>query len=66
MKFAVCGSREKMVSAAFMRKYIHVAKIIKPVLTQESAAYIAEEYSCLRSQDSMGSDTARVSLPVGR
>lgn len=50
-----------MVSAAFMRKYIHVAKIIKPVLTQESAAYIAEEYSRLRSQDSMSSDTARVS-----
>lgn len=48
-----------------MRKYIHVAKIIKPILTQESAAYIAEEYSCLRSQDSMGLDTARVSLPVG-
>lgn len=50
-----------MVSAAFMRKYIHVAKIIKPILTQESAAYIAEEYSRLRSQDSMSSDTARVS-----
>lgn len=62
----VCGSREKMVSAAFMRKYIHVAKIIKPVLTQESAAYIAEEYSRLRSQDSMSSDTARVSPPRGR
>ena len=61
----VCGSREKMVSAAFMRKYIHVAKIIKPVLTQESAAYIAEEYSRLRSQDSMSSDTARVSPPSG-
>ena len=61
----VCGSREKMVSAAFMRKYIHVAKIIKPVLTQESAAYIAEEYSRLRSQDSMSSDTARVSPPAG-
>lgn len=54
-----------MVSAAFMRKYIHVAKIIKPALTQESAAYIAEEYSRLRSQDSMSSDTARVSPPSG-
>lgn len=50
-----------MVSAAFMKKYIHVAKIIKPVLIPESAAYIAEEYSRLRSQDSMSSDTARVS-----
>ncbi|KAM7318714.1 hypothetical protein ACRRTK_021826 [Alexandromys fortis] len=52
--------KERMVSAAFMKKYIHVAKIIKPVLTPESAAYIAEEYSRLRSQDSMSSDTARV------
>ncbi|KAK2113849.1 MCM DNA helicase complex subunit [Saguinus oedipus] len=66
MEFTVCGSREKMVNAAFMKKYIHVAKIIKPVLTQESAAYIAEEYSRLRSQDSMSSDTARSSDPGGR
>ncbi|XP_059965598.1 DNA replication licensing factor MCM3 [Mesoplodon densirostris] len=58
--------KEKMVSAAFMRKYIHVAKIIKPVLTEESAAYIAEEYSCLRSQDSMSSDTARTSPVTAR
>ncbi|XP_060019061.1 DNA replication licensing factor MCM3 isoform X2 [Lagenorhynchus albirostris] len=58
--------KEKMVSAAFMRKYIHVAKIIKPILTQESAAYIAEEYSCLRSQDSMSSDTARTSPVTAR
>lgn len=54
-----------MVNAAFMKKYIHVAKIIKPILTQESATYIAEEYSRLRSQDSMSSDTARVS-PQGQ
>ncbi|XP_070312419.1 DNA replication licensing factor MCM3 isoform X3 [Odocoileus virginianus] len=58
--------KERMVSAAFMRKYIHVAKIIKPVLTQESAAYIAEEYSRLRSQDSMSSDTARTSPVTAR
>lgn len=58
--------REKMVSAAFMKKYIHVAKIIKPTLTQESAAYIAEEYSRLRSQDSMSSDTARTSPVTAR
>lgn len=45
----------------FMRKYIHVAKMIKPVLTQESASYIAEEYSRLRSQSQMNSDIARVS-----
>lgn len=53
--------REKIVSMEFMRKYIHVAKMIKPVLTQESADYIAEEYSRLRSQNQMNSDIARVS-----
>ncbi|XP_004628339.1 DNA replication licensing factor MCM3 [Octodon degus] len=58
--------KEKMVSAAFMKKYIHVARILKPVLTQESAAYIAEEYSRLRSQDRMSSDTARTSPVTAR
>uniref|UniRef100_A0A5F4WF52 DNA replication licensing factor MCM3 n=1 Tax=Callithrix jacchus TaxID=9483 RepID=A0A5F4WF52_CALJA len=58
--------KEKMVNAAFMKKYIHMAKIIKPVLTQESAAYIAEEYSRLRSQDSMSSDTTRTSPVTAR
>ncbi|EPQ19556.1 DNA replication licensing factor MCM3 [Myotis brandtii] len=58
--------KEKMVSAAFMKKYIHVAKIIKPILTHESATYIAEEYSRLRSQDSMSSDTARTSPVTAR
>ncbi|XP_006211600.3 DNA replication licensing factor MCM3 isoform X3 [Vicugna pacos] len=58
--------KEKMVSAAFMKKYIHVAKIIKPVLTQESGAHIAEEYSRLRSQDSVSSDTARTSPVTAR
>uniref|UniRef100_A0A7M4E0X8 DNA replication licensing factor MCM3 n=1 Tax=Crocodylus porosus TaxID=8502 RepID=A0A7M4E0X8_CROPO len=52
--------KEKIVSMEFMRKYIHVAKIIKPVLTEESASYIAEEYSRLRSQDQISSDVARV------
>ncbi|XP_006835772.1 PREDICTED: DNA replication licensing factor MCM3 [Chrysochloris asiatica] len=58
--------REKMVSAAFMKKYIHVAKIIRPVLTQESAAYIAEEYSRLRGQGSVSSDAARTSPVTAR
>lgn len=45
----------------FMRKYIHVAKALKPSLTREAAEYIAEEYAKLRSQDNMQSDNiARV------
>lgn len=52
--------REKTVSKEFMRKYIHVAKAVTPVLTEEAANHIAEEYSRLRSQDQMGTDIARV------
>uniref|UniRef100_A0A8C9FGX3 DNA replication licensing factor MCM3 n=2 Tax=Pavo cristatus TaxID=9049 RepID=A0A8C9FGX3_PAVCR len=58
--------KEKIVSMEFMRKYIHVAKMIKPVLTQESADYIAEEYSRLRSQNQMNSDIARTSPVTAR
>lgn len=49
------------MSKEFMRKYIHVAKAVTPVLTEEAANHIAEEYSRLRSQDQMGTDIARVS-----
>uniref|UniRef100_A0A6I8PPR7 DNA replication licensing factor MCM3 n=1 Tax=Ornithorhynchus anatinus TaxID=9258 RepID=A0A6I8PPR7_ORNAN len=58
--------REKTVSAAFMRKYIHVAKIVKPVLTPEAAGYIADEYSRLRGQDSPSDDVARTSPVTAR
>lgn len=44
-----------------MRKYIHIAKAVTPVLTEEAANHIAEEYSRLRSQEQMGADIARVS-----
>lgn len=43
-----------------MRKYIHIAKAVTPVLTEEAANHIAEEYSRLRSQEQMGADIARV------
>ncbi|XP_072436307.1 zygotic DNA replication licensing factor mcm3-like isoform X1 [Chiloscyllium punctatum] len=58
--------REKIVSMEFMRKYIHVAKIVKPVLTSEAANYIAEQYSNLRNQDQMSSDVARTSPVTAR
>ena len=53
-------SRDKVVSKEFMRKYIHIAKVLTPVLTQEAANHIAEEYTRLRSQEQMGLDIARV------
>uniref|UniRef100_A0A673G157 DNA replication licensing factor MCM3 n=1 Tax=Sinocyclocheilus rhinocerous TaxID=307959 RepID=A0A673G157_9TELE len=55
--------KEKVVTMEFIRKYIHVAKLVKPVLTQEASDYIAEEYSRLRSHDQVNSDSART-MPV--
>ncbi|XP_066532655.1 DNA replication licensing factor MCM3 [Hoplias malabaricus] len=58
--------RDRVVSKEFMRKYVHVAKAISPVLTQEAANHIAEEYSRLRNQDQLGSDIARTSPVTAR
>uniref|UniRef100_A0A4W4EFF5 DNA replication licensing factor MCM3 n=1 Tax=Electrophorus electricus TaxID=8005 RepID=A0A4W4EFF5_ELEEL len=58
------GNRRQ--SKEFMRKYIHVAKALSPVLTQEAASHIAEEYSRLRSQEQLGSDVARTSPVTAR
>ncbi|XP_072263464.1 DNA replication licensing factor MCM3 [Pyxicephalus adspersus] len=58
--------KEKIVSMEFMRKYIHVAKLFKPVLTAEAANYIAEEYSRLRNQDQLSSDVPRTSPVTAR
>ncbi|KAJ1191523.1 hypothetical protein NDU88_000839 [Pleurodeles waltl] len=57
------AKREKVVSMQFIRKYIHVAKLVKPVLSQEAADYIAEEYSKIRSHDQMNNERART-MPV--
>ena len=37
----------------FMRKYINVAKDMKPILTRAAADFIADEYSKLRNQDNL-------------
>jgi DNA replication licensing factor MCM3 len=54
-------NRDKIVSVAFMKKYIHIAKCMKPTLTDEASAAISEEYTQLRLQDTMDTDIARVS-----
>ena len=55
-------SREKIVSMQFMRKYIHIAKGMRPVLTRAASDYITEEYAKLRNQDNLGQENiARVS-----
>ncbi|XP_030577262.1 DNA replication licensing factor MCM3 [Archocentrus centrarchus] len=58
--------RDKIVSKEFMRKYIHIAKAVTPVLTEEAANHIAEEYSRLRSQEQLGADFARTSPVTAR
>lgn len=50
---------EQILSSQFMKKYIHIAKCVKPVLTEEASDIISEEYSRLRSQEAVESDAAR-------
>lgn len=46
-----------------MRKYVHLAKGIKPQLTKEAADLISEEYTKLRNQDNLETDhMARVNI----
>jgi len=53
--------RDRIVSMKFMRKYIHVAKDMKPTLTRSAADFIADEYSKLRNQDNLQQESiARV------
>jgi DNA replication licensing factor MCM3 len=54
--------RDKIISVSFMKKYIHIAKCMKPTLTEEASEAIAEEYSRLRSQDTVDTDIARVRI----
>lgn len=59
------GSRkrsDKILSVDFMRKYIYLTKILKPVLTDEATKLITDEYAKLRSEDAMDHNVARVSF----
>lgn len=57
---------EQVLSVQFMRKYIHLAKCLKPKLTQEASDVIANEYSSLRSQDFEDSHMARTQPVTAR
>ncbi|XP_030375934.1 DNA replication licensing factor Mcm3 [Scaptodrosophila lebanonensis] len=50
---------EKILSVEFMRKYIHIAKCMKPKLSEQACEAIANEYSRLRSQEAVDTDVAR-------
>ncbi|XP_058470376.1 DNA replication licensing factor MCM3 [Solea solea] len=58
--------KDKIVSKEFMRKYIHIAKSVTPVLTEEAANHIAEEYARLRGQEQLAADIARTSPVTAR
>lgn len=57
---------EQILSVQFMRKYIHLAKCLKPRLTQEASDVIANEYSRLRSQDHEDMHMARTQPVTAR
>ncbi|XP_013393100.1 zygotic DNA replication licensing factor mcm3-like [Lingula anatina] len=61
---ATRSKKDKIVSMKFMRKYIHVAKVIKPQLTREAADFIADEYSKLRNQENLQQDHIARTQPV--
>ncbi|XP_011500712.1 PREDICTED: DNA replication licensing factor Mcm3 [Ceratosolen solmsi marchali] len=50
---------DQILTVKFMRKYIHIARCMKPKLTEEACKSIADEYARLRSEDNIESDVAR-------
>lgn len=58
------GKEHRIVSMQFMRKYIHVAKALKPSLTREAADHIADEYAKLRNQDNLQQENIARTQPV--
>lgn len=56
------GFSDKLFTMQFVRKYIHMAKSVKPKLTEEASAYISECYAELRSFDTSKTDRERVYL----
>lgn len=58
--------QDKILSVDFMRKYIHIAKCMKPKLSEQACEAIATEYSSLRSQENIQSDVARTQPVTAR
>jgi DNA replicative helicase MCM subunit Mcm2 (Cdc46/Mcm family) len=55
-------SRKQILSTYFMRKYIHMAKEVKPQLSEDASDYISERYAELRSADMGRTDLERVGI----
>ncbi|PIK38499.1 putative zygotic DNA replication licensing factor mcm3 [Apostichopus japonicus] len=58
--------KQKFISVEFMRKFIHLAKNLKPQLTAEAADCISDEYSKLRSQEAAANNVAKTQPVTAR
>lgn len=56
--------KQKFVNLMFMRKYVHLAKGLKPQLTKEAADLISEEYTKLRNQDNLEAEHMAKTQPI--
>lgn len=57
------GPRDRFFTIEFLRKYIHIAKRVKPQLTEEACFMIGSHYSDLRNHD-RGVDDLAKTLPI--
>lgn len=57
---------DQILSVDFMRKYINIAKCLKPKLSAQACELISSEYSRLRSQEMVDSETARTQPVTAR
>ncbi|CAH0723987.1 unnamed protein product, partial [Brenthis ino] len=57
---------DHILSTKFMRKYIHIARLMKPKLTQDACDAIADEYARLRNQDGDDVGVARTQPVTAR
>lgn len=64
--YGEADKQEQFVSVQFMKKYIHVAKNIKPSLSQEAADMISGAYTELRHQDTESSGQAKTAPITAR
>lgn len=60
------SKKDRIISLQFIKKYIYIAKVIRPTLTQSACDSIAEEYSRLRSMEMEQTDLARTQPVTAR
>ncbi|PAV78729.1 hypothetical protein WR25_07419 [Diploscapter pachys] len=60
------GESQKILSMAFLKKYIHFAKGVKPKLTDEAREFISDAYAEIRSFDTSRTDKERTMAVTAR